>query len=137
MATLKEISINGEWHRYPDIVQALILGLATAKSLTRVSLGISRAVYSTRPFENDHIAIWNSLFALAQLNELEVVIKDFFIPMVKEHAHLICDVWKQSLQARRRIKSIQLVHRKHKYWYNSEHFDFLSEICESYSTVEY
>ena len=74
-------------------MQALILGLATVKSLNKISLGS----YSTKCTENEHVVVWNSLFALPRLDELEVVTKGYFVAKVKECAHLICDSWKQSL----------------------------------------
>ena len=129
MPTLKEISIDGYWDEFPDIVQALILGLATVKSLTRISLGS----YSTKYTENEHIKVWNSLFALRQLDKLEVVIKGCFVAKMKECAQLISDSWKQNLSLRRRMKSIQFVAMESPKL-NSE--DFLLEICETYSIVK-
>ena len=38
MSTLKEISISGYWNEFPEIMQALILGLATVKSPNKISL---------------------------------------------------------------------------------------------------
>ena len=125
MPTLEEISIDGYWEDYPDIVQALILGLPTVKSLNRISLGS----YSTKCNERDHVEIWNLLFVLPCLDKLEVVIKGHFITKMKECAHLICDSWKRS---RQRMKSIQLVAMEPTNL-NSDDFDFLYEVCETYS----
>ena len=133
MSTLKEISIDGYWEEFPEIKHALVLGLEeqkAIKSLNKISLGS----YSPKLSEKEHVEVWTALFTLPQLDELEVVIKGRFSAKVKECASQICDSWKQSLPARQRLKSIQLMKLM---TVNSTDFDFLSEICESHFIVNY
>ena len=120
MSTLKEISIDGYWEEFPEIKHALVLGLEeqkAIKSLNKISLGS----YSPKLSEKEHVEVWTVLFTLPQLDELEVVIKGRLSAKVKECASQICDSWQQSLPARQRLKSIQLMKLM---TVNSTDFDF-------------
>ncbi len=86
---------------------------------------ISRKLF-TKYTENEHVEVWQSLFALPQLDEPEVVIKRHFVTRVKECAHPIFDNWKQSLLARQRMKFIQLMRTT-----NPNNEDYHLEICET------
>ena len=93
MPTLQEVAFEGRLDGFKEAKLGLVLGLRQRSwfryPLKKIVLGVNG--YS----EEDLKALWNALFSLPQLHQLEVALGRTFIDMVKNFSAVIYDSWTQ------------------------------------------
>ena len=107
MTTLKEVTLEGPWTEITEIKKGLVLGLqqqSRVGSLRKLSLLTnSDSAYTQQELKQ----LWDSVFSLKSLNQLEVVIGQGLSSQVKESTDIIHVSWCQYATGNK-LKSINI-----------------------------
>ena len=106
MPTLREVTLMGEWTSLEEAKHALLLGLEQQlqiRSIRKIKLDASDHSYGTSEFKE----LWDALFSLPQLDQVEVIITRILSVTVNEFAHVVRDSWQQCASGRK-LKSLKL-----------------------------
>ena len=126
MPTLKELTLDGPWTEIEEVKRGLVLGLKKQSqigSIRKLSLLTNGETAYTKPEFKD---LWDGIFSLTPLNQLEVVIGEGLASQVKHSIDSIYVSWCQ-LALGKKLKSVNFCA------YEGE-LDILEDIGSIYST---
>ena len=124
--TLKEMTLDGHWTNIKEVKKGLLAGLkeqARVGSIRKLSLLTNGDTTYTKP---EFVELWDSIFSLTPLNQLEVIIGEGLAEKVKQSVDNIYASWCR-LALGKKLKSVNFCA------YKGE-LDILEDIGSIYST---
>ena len=126
MPTLKEVTFDGSWTEIKEVKKGLVLGLkkqSQVGSLQKLSLLTNgNSAYTKQEFKE----LWNCIFSLTPLNQLEVIIGEGLALQVKHSVDSIYASWCQ-IALGKKLKRVNFCAYEGK-------LDILEDIGSIYST---
>ena len=109
ISSLQELSINihNNWCCSDEVRVGLTEGLCRrshCNPLRKISLNISSSGYNKERFQQ----LWDVIFSLPQLDQLEIVLGKEFTSLMRQFMDVICERWMHVASDKKKLKSIVL-----------------------------